>query len=279
MADIRVSDMPQTSGCISDTDRLYLIKDDGVGGFTSHNIEYTDFVASVHSKSSDCYGHRFIPCRLALKEIIQNFGGNIFTESHGTVDPDAALSGATDKFQYYRYNIHINNRLSTAKSICVADLACEDCTNLNPIVYAKLGLYLNSSSYTTSPSGEQLMSAWLMKGANNGQGLVNFDAILEDKNGTTPLSETAKLNMYGIDDTIGNLGISTIKKDSFDNGTEGSATYYSMIIELDPLDPQLTLDIMLTYTWDTASGDKWSNHPDPTDMKVEGMLYLEGFYS
>jgi hypothetical protein len=243
-------------------------------------MEFPDLVGAIHNKTKGCYGWSFLPCRLALKEITQNYGGNIFTQSFGTVNPDAGSMGATSKMLYYRNNVHLNNRLSTAKGVCLEDLVCEDCDGTVPIAYVKLGLYLSSAgSVTMSPSGEELMSAWITQGANNDQSLNNFDTILEEKNGTVVLTENQKLNLYGTNDTLGNIGISVIRKDTLDNGVESTATYYSMILALDPADPQLTLDIMLTYTWDTVGGDKWSNHPDPTKLKVEGMLYLEGFYT
>ena len=53
-----------------------------------------------------------------------------------------------------------------------------------------------------------------------------------------------------------------------------------MDVAINPADPQLTLDMALTYTWTTpTSGEQLSNHPDPTQLQVQALVYLEGFYT
>lgn len=276
MGDIRTSDLPIKTGCLEDDDRFYLIDSNGIGGFNSKSITFDDLVKAIHQKAT-CFGYRFLPCRLALNDIRQSVGQNIFTNTHGTPHPDA--TGATSLFQYSRTNIHLNNRLSVSKNTCVKEITCSGCDGNTTVAYATLGLYLNVSSDTVGPSGEELISAWYTKGANNDQSIDNYNQLIENENGTTPLSENDKLDLYGNNNELGNIGTSKIRKNTLDAGTEGTSTYYSFIIKIDPNNPQLTFDMMLTQSYSTAGGDKWSNHNDPSNLNVEALLYLEGFYA
>ena len=277
MSDVRISDLPLKTGCLNDNDRMYMIMNDGLGDFTSHGIEFDTLVKALHDKLGTCYGDRFIPCRLALNEIRQEIGDNIFTDTFGTVSPEASGVGATDKFQYHRTNIHLNNRLTLSKGVCVCDLACDNCTGVCAITHARMGLYVTTTSDTAGPSGEELLSVWLSQGASNNVALSAFDGLLEHENGDTVLTEDNRLDLYGNDNTYGNIAENRIRKVSFDAGTEGTSTYYSMDIAISAGNPQLTLDMMLAYTWNNGVSDYWSNHPDPSALQVRAILYLEGF--
>lgn len=278
MSDVRVSDLTLKTGCLEDNDRFYMVDSDGIGGFTSHGMEFSALVAAIHKKMGDCYGQRFVPCRLALNDIRQEIGENIFTDSYGTVSPQASGVGATDKFLYHRTNIHLNNRLTLSKGICVCDVTCSACDGMEcTATHARMGLYLTTTSETAGPSGEELLSVWLSQGASNNVALSAFDGLLEHENGDTVLAEDARLDLYGNDNSYGNIAENRIRKITFDAGTEGTATYYSFDVAISPANPQLTVDMMLAYTWNNGSGDYWSNHPDPSALQVRGLLYLEGF--
>lgn len=276
MGDLRVSDLPEKTGCLEDTDRVYLLDSNGVGGFNSKNMTFINLVKAIHDKQTS-FGWRFFPCRLLLNEINQNVGENLFTNTQGSAHPDA--TGATSLFNYSRTNLHLNNRLSISKATCVDEITISGCNTVSTVAYVKVGVYITAFGAVAGPTNQEKISAWFTKGANAGQSVTNYEKIVEHNNATTVLAQNVYLDLYGNDNTLGNIATSIIRDTSLDAGTEGTATYQSMIIEIDAVDPQLTFDMMLTQAYTTGGGDKESNHSDPTKLDVKVQVYLEGFYA
>lgn len=276
MGDIRVSDLPPKSGCLQDNDKFYIIDSNGVGAFNSKNITFIDLVKAIQNKA-EVYGWRFFPCRLLLNEIRQIVGENLFTNTKGSAHPSA--SGATSLFQYSRTNIHLNNRMSISKNLCVDTITSSACDGLASVAYAKLGVYITAFSDSSGPTTEEKISLWFTKGANADTSVDNYEQIVEHNNATTVIDVNDYLDLYGNDNRLGNIGTSVMRKTSLDAGTEGTSTYYSMVIEINPVDPQLTFDMMLTQIYVTGGGDKESNHVDPSKLDVKVNIYLEGVYA
>ena len=277
MADcqIRVSDLPEKTDCIEPNAKVYVIEPNESGGFDSVNVDFDHFSKSVH-KQNLCYGYSFKPCRIALNHIHQDFGENNFTSTYGTA-PSGTV--ATDLFNYWRTNIHINNRLSVTKYTCLCCIICDDCDDAPSVAYAQIGLYVTSKGQVSGGvDTEEEVSIWISDGQNNNQALINYEGILEHQNGTNVLDENSKLDLYGIDNSVGLLGSSIIRSNTFDAGTEGTCTYYSMIVEVDPENPQITIDFMLTQQYDNGSEFVKGNHSNPASLEIDAMVYLEGVY-
>ncbi len=276
MGDLRVSDLPPKTGCLEDDDKFYMIDSDGIGAFNSKNITFQNLVKAIQT-NANCFGWRFFPCRVLLNEIQQRVGENLFAGTKGTAHPDAI--GATDLFNFARTNIHLNNRLTISKGICVDEITCVGCDGSSTVAYAKIGVYIRTFSAVAGPATEERISVWLTQGANNNGAVDNYEQIVEHNNATTVLTTNDYLDLYGNDNTLGNVAHSTIRKASIDAGTEGTATYHSMTLAINAVDPQLTFDMMLTQIYDTVGGEKESNHSNPSNLDIEVKLYLEGFYA